>query len=240
MKTVKSLVVATLFAGVFVGQVSVAHAQDWRKGAEGREVDCSLKVKGKTYLKGTCIYDVDADGSFRLSGDKYFVYLNMLEEGVAGASWNGKSQASRAQELLGEDFKLKGGCWVGKNAEICALDKKQAAPPATKAERIKFARGAVSATVTGKLADFDGEQNYVIAVGKGQTMTVTQLDKKSDGGVSIYITDPKGENANDMDLSCHSNATVKPTLAGDYKIQVVECKKADPWKGKFAFKVAVK
>ncbi len=71
-------------------------------------------------------------------------------------------------------------------------------------------------------------------------MTVEQLDKKSDGDVSIYITDPKGENANDMDLSCHSNAKVKPTLAGDYKIQVVECKKADPWKGKFAFKVTVK
>ncbi|WGZ93196.1 MAG: hypothetical protein QJT81_15430 [Candidatus Thiothrix putei] len=107
------------------------------------------------------------------------------------------------------------------------------------AERIKFAKGASSATVTGKLADFDSEQNYVIGVGKGQAMTVEQLGSKSDGKVSIYITDPKGENANDMDLSCHSNATVKPTIAGDYNIQVVECKKADPWKGKFVLKVTV-
>ncbi|SEA32136.1 Protein of unknown function [Thiothrix caldifontis] len=220
--------------------VQTAQGKDWRKGADGREVDCSLKVKGKTYLNGTCMYDADKDGSFRLFGDKYFVYLNMLEKGVAGASWNGTSQASHAQELLGEDFKLKKGCWVGKNAEICALDNKQAAKPINKAERIQFAKGASSATVTGKLADFDTEQNYVMGVGKGQTMTVEQLDNKSDGKVSIYITDPKGENANDMDLSCHSKATVKPTIAGDYKIQVVECKKADPWKGKYTVRVNVK
>lgn len=236
----KFLTVSTFLIFALLGQLGIAHAQDWRKDAEGREVDCSLKVKGKTYLKGTCIYDADKDGSFRLFGDKYFVYLNMLEKGVAGASWNGTSQASHAQELLGEDFKLKSGCWVGKDAEICALDKKKAAKSAGKAERIKFAKGASSAVVSGKLADFDSEQNYVIGVGKGQAMTVEQLDGKSDGDVSIYITDPKGENANDMDLSCHSNATVKPTIAGDYKIQVVECKKADPWKGKFAFKVTVR
>lgn len=237
----KLLSVAALLAASLFGQATVAHAEDWRKEAEGREVDCSLKVKGKTYLKGTCIYDADEDGSFRLFGDKYFVYLNMLEKGVAGASWNGTEQASHAQELLGEDFKRKGGCWVGKDAEICALDKKEAKPKSSKAaERIQFAKGASSATITGKLADFDGEQNYVIGVGKGQTMTVEQLDSKSDGDISIYITDPKGENANDMDLSCHSNAKVKPTIAGDYKIQVVECKKADPWKGKFAFKITVK
>ncbi|MBK8451826.1 MAG: DUF3828 domain-containing protein [Thiofilum sp.] len=217
-----------------------AQETDWRKGAQGREVDCSLKVQGKTYLKGTCIYDADKDGSFRLFGDKYFVYLNMLEQGVAGASWNGKSQASHAQEPLGEDFKRKGGCWVGKQAEICALDKKQATKSASKVERIQFAKGASSTTVTGKLADFDSEQNYVLGVGKGKTLTIEQLDSKSDGSISIYITDPKGENANDMDLSCHSKAIVKPTIAGDYNIQVVECKKADPWSGKFAFRVIVK
>jgi hypothetical protein len=243
MKLKQPLLVALLLCTTCSWVAGVAHAEDWRKTAEGREVDCSLKVKGKTYLKGTCMYDADKDGSFRLFGDKYFVYLNMLEKGVAGASWNGTEQASHAQELLGEDFKLKGGCWVGKDAEICAWDKKAAKPKdksSKAAERIKFAKGASSAIVTGKLADFDSEQNYVIAVGKGQTMTVEQLDSKSDGDVSIYITDPKGENANDMDLSCHSNATVEPTIAGDYNIQVVECKKADPWKGKFAFKVTVK
>jgi hypothetical protein len=239
-KTNLTISAAALLVAALTGQGSIAHAQDWRKDAEGREVDCSLKVKGKTYLKGTCMYDADKDGSFRLFGDKYFVYLNMLEKGVAGASWNGKSQASHAQEPLGEDFKLKGGCWVGKSAEICALDKKQAAKPAaSKAERIKFARGAVSATVTGKLADFDGEKNYVIGVGKGQTMTVEQV-KAGSKPVTLGITAPNGEDASDMDLSCNGSKKVSPTMAGDYTINVHECTKADPWKGSYALKVTVK
>lgn len=238
----KSVAVAMLLMATFPVAVTIAHADDWRKGAEGREVDCLLQVKGKTYLKGTCMYDADKDGSFRLFGDKYFVYLGTLDDGYANVSWNGKSQASHAQELLGEDFKRDGACWVGKQGKVCAWDKQPAKPKSSKkaAERIKFAKGAVSAVVSGKLSGFGDEKNFVIEVGKGQTMTVEQLDKKSAGIVSIYIIDPNGENANDLDLSCHSSATVKPTMAGDYKIQVVECKKADPWKGKFAFKVTVK
>jgi hypothetical protein len=235
----KLLPMAALLAASVFGQATVAHAQDWRKDAEGREVDCSLKVQGKTYLKGTCMYEADADGSFRLFGDKYFVYLNMLEKGVAGASWNGTAQSSHADELLGEDFKLKGGCWVGKSAEICALDKKQAAKPASKAERIKFAKGAVSVTVTGKLADFDSEKSYVIGVGKGQTMTVEQV-KAGNKRVTLGITAPNGEDASDMDLSCNSSKKVSPTMAGDYTINVRECMKADPWKGSYSLKVTVK
>lgn len=240
MKLKKVLGVALLLGTTCSGLVGVAHAEDWRKDAEGREVDCSLKVKGKTYLKGTCVYDADKDGSFRLFGDKYFVYLNMLEKGVAGASWNGTAQSSHADELLGEDFKLKGGCWIGKSAEICALDKKQADKPAAgKAERIKFARGAVSATVTGKLADFDGEKNYVIGVGKGQTMTVEQV-KAGSNPVTLGITAPNGEDASDMDLSCNGSKKVSPTMAGDYTINVHECTKADPWKGSYKLKITVK
>lgn len=238
----KRLIPAMMLAVMLAGQSGIAHAQDWRKDAEGREVDCSLQVQGKSYLKGTCMYDADKDGSFRLFGDKYFVYLNTFEDGKAGVSWNGKSQASHAQELLGEDFKRDGACWVGKQAKVCAWDKKQdarqQATPA--AERIKFAKGASSATVTGKLGGFDDAKHYVIAVGKGQTMTIEPLNTNSSGHVSVYVTDPAGENANDMDLSCHSRATVKPTLAGDYEIQVVECQKADPWKGSFKLKVTVK
>ncbi|QLQ31598.1 MAG: hypothetical protein HZT40_08345 [Candidatus Thiothrix singaporensis] len=91
--------------------------------------------------------------------------------------------------------------------------------------RIKFDKGASTAVVTGKLADFDGEQTYLIEVGKGQTMTVEQLNKYSNGQISIYVTDPQGGDANDLDASCHGKATVTPTMAGDYKIQVMECKK---------------
>lgn len=236
---VKLLSAVVLAASLF-GQVSVAHAQDWRKDAEGREVDCSLTVSGKSYLRGTCKYDADADGSFRLFGDKYFVYLNVLEKGVAGVSWNGKSQASHAQESLGEDFKRDGACWIGKKAKVCAWDKQAAtnSKPATPT-RIQFARGASSATVTGKLNGFDDEKNYVIAVGKGQSMTVEQVNP-ADKRVTLGLTAPNGEDASDMDLSCNNKKAVSPTLAGDYSITVHECMKVDEWKGNFKLKVTVK
>ncbi len=238
MKLVSVIAVLT---AVLCGQASVAHAQDWRKDAEGRDVDCSLTVKGKTYLSGTCKYDADEDGSFRLFGDKYFLYLTTFEGGKAGVSWNGTSQASHAQELLGEDFKRDGACWVGKQAKVCAWDKKSAPAKTSQAkpETIKFAKGAFSTIVTGKLNDFAGENQYVIEVGKGQSMIVEQVDAE-DNRISLYVTDPKGNAANDMDLSCHSEADISPTKAGKYTIKVVECQKADPWKGSYSFKVTVK
>lgn len=233
----KLMSVATLLTATLCGQINVAHAQDWRKDAQGREVDCSLTVGSKTYLKGTCVYDADADGSFRLFGDKYFVYLNVFEKSVAGVSWNGKSQASHAQESLGEDFKRDGACWVGKQAKVCAWDK--TAPKASKSTRIKFAKGAVSATVSGTLNNFDSEQVYVIAVNKGQTLTVEQTNQNAHY-TSIYLTDPQGEDAGDLAADCHNRRKIEPTLAGDYTIRVVECLKADPWKGKYSIKVTVK
>lgn len=221
---------------------TAAHAKDWRKSAEGREVDCLLQVNGKTYLDGTCMYDADKDGSFRLFGDKYFVYLNVFEKGVAGASWNANPKSSHAQAPLGEDFTQEGGCWVGKNAKICAWNKTEGKPKQSQStlKRIKFARGAYSAIVTGKLTGFSSEQNYVISVGKGQTMMVKQIDRKGGKYVSVYLTDPNGDDANDLDASCHSEAKVSPSMAGDYVIKVVECQKADPWKGSYSLKVTVK
>ncbi len=234
---IKLLSVATLLAATLCGQTGIAHAQDWRKDAQGREVDCSLTVGSKTYLKGTCVYDADADGSFRLFGDKYFVYLNMLDKGVAGVSWNETPDSSHAQAPLGEDFKRDGACWVGKKAKVCAWDKTNT--KAVTPTRIQFAKGASSATVTGKLAGFDGEQVYVIAVNKGQTLKVDQTNNDSHY-TSVYITDPKGADAGDLAADCHNHREIKPTLAGDYTIRVSECMKADEWKGTYKLNVTVK
>lgn len=230
---------ATLLSAVILGQTGIAQAEDWREGAEGRPVDCLLKVKGKTYLDGECIYDADKDGSFRLFGNDYFVYLSTFGKNKAEASWNASPKSSHAHSPLGE-LKREDACWVSKTTKICAWDKKsKPAPKAAAAAPIKFARGAFSTIVTGKLANFDSEQNYTIEVGKGQSMTIKQVDSTGNP-VSIYLTDPKGGDANDLDLSCHSNATVSPTKAGIYAIKVVECKKADPWKGSYSLKVTVK
>lgn len=228
----------SLVSGVLLAALTIssASATDWRKDAAGREVNCELTVKGKTYLKGTCMYDADADGSFRLMGDKYFVYLNRLDDGFANVSWNASPENSHAQALLGEDFKRKGACWVGKNAKVCATDKPSAKPKITP---IKFGRGATSATVTGKFSGFNEEHQYSIAVNKGQSMTVAQVNP-ADKRTTIWLTDPQGGDASDADLSCNNNKQVKPTLAGTYLINVSECMKADPWKGSYTLKVTVK
>lgn len=109
----------------------------------------------------------------------------------------------------------------------------------TQDNRIQFAPGATSAMVSGAMTGFDSEDNYVIAVNAGQTMNVQQVGMQNNQYVSLYLTAPNGDDANDMDLSCHSNATVSPTMAGDYNIKVVECKKADPWSGNYQLKVTV-
>ncbi|HPY39431.1 MAG TPA: hypothetical protein PLM98_02840 [Thiolinea sp.] len=242
MKTATVLQVGLLSTALMLAfSVSVAKAEttDWRKDAAGREVNCDLQVKGKTYLKGTCMYDVDADGSFRLMGDKYFVYLNMLSKGIAGASWNADPKSSHAQSPLGEDFKRKGACWVGKNAKICATDKAKPSPKPATVTPIKFTHGASSATVTNDFLGFDEEHQYSVAVSKGQSMMVEQINP-GEKRTTIWLTDPKGGDASDADLSCNNKKQVKPTLAGTYLIKVSECMKADPWKGSYTLKITVK
>ena len=205
-------------------------------GDNTRPAKCLLQVNGKKYIDGTCKYSADKDGSFRLYGKQYFVYLNVFEKGKAGASWNADPQSTHAQAPLGE-LKQKGACWTNKTTKICAWNKKQSKK---KSKQIKFARGAFSSIQTGKLNNFDSEQSYTIGVSKGQTLSVEQIDKQGDRYISIYVAAPNGENVNDMDLSCHSNATISPTVAGNYTIKVVECSKADPWKGRYSLKVTVK
>lgn len=102
-------------------------------------------------------------------------------------------------------------------------------------KRITFPKGATKVTVTGYLNGYKDSQVYLIKLRKGQTM---KLDANK--SVSLYITDPNGEDASDMDLSCHSHQTVQNTKAGDYKIKAVECGKTDPWKGSFKLSVSVK
>lgn len=102
-------------------------------------------------------------------------------------------------------------------------------------KRIKFPKGATKVSVTGYLNGYRDSQTYLIKLRKGQTM---KLD--ANRYVSLYITDPDGEDASDMDLSCHSHQTVENTKAGDYRIKAVECQKADAWKGSFKISVSVK
>lgn len=102
--------------------------------------------------------------------------------------------------------------------------------------RIKFARGAVSVNVTGKLKGYRDSKKYVIKVRSGQTLRTQQTGKNY---ITISIKDPNGDDVSDSDASCNNRKEVTPTLGGDYTLTVVECQKADAWRGTFRFRVTV-
>lgn len=112
-------------------------------------------------------------------------------------------------------------------------------------KRIVFKKGATKAVVMGYLNGFKDKQVYLLKVRAGQVISV-ETD-----GLTISITSPDGETFFKADASCHSSAETtteysdradgsNQTIAGDYKITVTECQKADPFKGKFKLTVVVK
>lgn len=112
------------------------------------------------------------------------------------------------------------------------------AAPAQTLTRIKFRRGAVRADLSGTLNSINSKRTFLIKVRAGQTLRTEQI-----GGsrpITIFIKDPNGNDVGDSDASCNNRREISPTEAGDYSIEVVECLKADPWRGRFTFRVTVR
>ena len=108
-------------------------------------------------------------------------------------------------------------------------------------EKINFAPDAISAIAAGNLNNYDDSKTFVIAVRQGQTLRTEQVkDDKSLKYVTVSIKNPAGEFVGDSDASCNDRKEIAPTAAGDYTLQVVECKKAGAWRGDFKLKVSVK
>ena len=103
------------------------------------------------------------------------------------------------------------------------------------AERIKFARNAVSATISSTLQNHKSKKTYVIKLKQGQTLDIRSVTGSKP--ITISVTDPKGKNIDDWGADCHSRHQSVTELAGDYTIAVTECLKADAWKGKFTMNV---
>ena len=111
---------------------------------------------------------------------------------------------------------------------------------AQKAERIIFKRGTRSAVAVGSLNNYKDRKVFVIRVRKGQTLKTEQLkDDSSNHYITVSITAPNGENVDDSDASCNNRKEITPTVAGDYRIEVYECQKADRWRGNFKLKIRV-
>ena len=103
--------------------------------------------------------------------------------------------------------------------------------------RITFARGATSKVVTGTLNGYRSHQTYVIRVRRGQTLR-TEAVKNF---ITIGVEAPPGSTyEQDMAADCHDKNEVSPTARGEYRITVTECRKADPWRGTFKFRVTVR
>lgn len=107
---------------------------------------------------------------------------------------------------------------------------------AQRSTRISFKRGATSAVITGKLNSYAGRRVYLIRVRDGQTLTTQDIGTRP---VSIFIEGPAGY-VQDLAANCNSNNEVPGTIAGDYKLTVQECQKADRWRGTFRVRVTVR
>ena len=102
--------------------------------------------------------------------------------------------------------------------------------------RIRFARGAVSATVGGTLYGQHSKRHYILRVRAGQRMKVHVT--------SIQLTNPQIDvifpNGEHMDRDMQGTQfETDSTQAGDYRIVVYEGLKGDPGRGKFKLWVEV-
>lgn len=112
---------------------------------------------------------------------------------------------------------------------------------AQKTTRLKFARGATVLTASGRLNGYKDSRVFLVRLRKGQTLETEQIkNQNSSHYITVALKAPSGEDAGDSDASCNNRKTVAPTQAGDYRITVFECQKADPWRGAFRLKIKVK
>lgn len=111
-----------------------------------------------------------------------------------------------------------------------------------KTTRVKFARGATDAVATGRLNGYKSKSVvFVVRVKAGQMLRVEQLIlSKSTRYITFRITNPSGKNATDSEANCNNRKKIENTSAGDYRIEVAECAKADERRGSFKIKFSVR
>ena len=102
--------------------------------------------------------------------------------------------------------------------------------------RIRFARGAVSATVSGTLYGQHDRRHYILRVRAGQHMKVHVTSTRLTNP-QIDVIFPSGEHM-DRDMQGTQFET-ESTQPGDYRIDVYEGMKGDPGKGKYKLWIEV-
>ncbi len=108
------------------------------------------------------------------------------------------------------------------------------------AQRLKFDSGATTLIAKGNLKNYDDSKTFVIEVNAGQKLKTEQIkNEDSVNYITVSVIDSEGNDVSDSDASCNNRKEVSPTVAGNYKLKVIECRKADAWKGNFDLKVSV-
>jgi len=105
-------------------------------------------------------------------------------------------------------------------------------------KRVNFERGMDRTVVTDTLRSYSDVKRFVLRVRKGQKLTTENIGKNY---ITVEIIPPKGSKYEpDLSADCHDRHEVDPTAGGDYIILVVECRKANRWRGTFRLRVTVK
>lgn len=112
---------------------------------------------------------------------------------------------------------------------------------AQKPTRVNFSRNSTTAIVSGILRNYRDKKVFFIRVRRNQTLDTEQVkSENSTRYITVSITNPSGADVGDSDASCNNRKEIAPTRAGEYKITVYECQKADAWRGRFRLKIRVK
>lgn len=104
--------------------------------------------------------------------------------------------------------------------------------------RITMSPGIKTKIVAGTLNGYRAHRTFVIRLRRGQRLMTENVGKNR---VTVSITPPFGSTYEpDLAADCHDRNDVTRTAAGDYKIIVTECMKADKWRGTFRLRVSVR
>lgn len=126
------------------------------------------------------------------------------------------------------------------SAVVLALVMTSAFAFAQKAEQLTLSPGAKEVVAKGKLESYKSKRLFVIRLQQGQTLSTEQLKSDtSNHDTTVSIKAPNGELVGDEDASCNNRKKISPTVEGNYRIEVYECRKADPWRGTFQLQVKV-
>lgn len=91
--------------------------------ADAKTAGCSLQIAKTEAFSGSCEFDADKDGSFRLfSPSGYFVYVSVSAPGQADGYWNGWDKDRHAHTGLGVLVREEKdrACWSNGYARVCA------------------------------------------------------------------------------------------------------------------------